>query len=211
LRLELGHSDVTADALMLEAEHLQISLGHREVWIEDPELGEELAPAFTGAGWKVNRHVIMAHKNSGDRRPDTSEVRPVGETEVWPSRAEFLRTYEWCRDDATVAQMHAAYRIWIAAGNGIDLAISRDGRPVSFAMLWRDGDTAQIEDVATLEPYRNQGLSSAVIVKALEQARADGCTLVFLIADEDDWPKLLYAKLGFEPVGTQIYFVKVNS
>jgi GAF domain-containing protein len=46
-----------------------------------------------------------------------------------------------------------------------------------------------------------------VITKAAEQARADGNDLVFLLAEEDDWPKELYAKLGFDVVGRVTWFV----
>ncbi|MEA2447640.1 MAG: hypothetical protein QOK47_1277 [Actinomycetota bacterium] len=211
LRLEENDPAITVDALIAEADRVQERLGHREIWVEDEQLALELEPGFKDAGWKVNRHVIMAHKRPLDRDPDTSEVETVEEKQVWPSRAEFLRTYEWCRDDELVAQMHGAYRIWLSAGNGRDLAIQRDGRPVSFAMLWSQGDTAQIEDVATLEAYRNQGMSRTVIAKALELARADGSDLVFLVADDEDWPKQLYEKLGFDPVGRLYYFVKENS
>ncbi len=212
LRLERD-GGLTAKAIAAEADELMSSpaLGHREVVAEDEAAGERLSEDFRALGWKVDRHVIMAYHSQPDRSSDTSEVHEVDETTVWPSREKFLRTYEWCNDDATASQMHAAYRIWMRTGKGRDLAIERDGAPVSFAMLWSDGVTAQIEDVATLELYRNQGLSRAVIAKALEIAFEEGHETVFLIADEEDWPKLLYRKLGFEEIGCNYYFVKVNS
>ena len=33
------------------------------------------------------------------------------------------------------------------------------------------------------------------------EARRAGAGLVFLLAEEDDWPKALYAKLGFDQIG----------
>jgi hypothetical protein len=39
-----------------------------------------------------------------------------------------------------------------------------------------------------------------VVLAAARAARARGCDLVFLVADEADWPKELYARLGFEPL-----------
>jgi hypothetical protein len=33
---------------------------------------------------------------------------------------------------------------------------------------------------------------------------------VFLIADENDWPKVLYEKMGFETVGRRIQLLKTN-
>ena len=211
LRLEKTTDDLSVDALIEEAERIQSRLGHREIWVEDESVGRELEPDFKARGWKVNRHIVMVHRRPADRVADTAEVKEFDEAKMWPTRAEYLRTYEWCRDDETVAQMHGAYRVWMSACNGRDFGIERDGRPVSFAMLWTDGETAQIEDVATLEAYRNQGLSRSVIGKALEEAQAGGSTLVFLVADSEDWPKELYGKLGFDTVGELYYFVKVNS
>jgi hypothetical protein len=31
--------------------------------------------------------------------------------------------------------------------------------------------------------------------------RAAGCELIFLVAEADDWPRLLYGRLGFVPIG----------
>jgi predicted GNAT family acetyltransferase len=61
---------------------------------------------------------------------------------------------------------------------------------------------AQIEDVNTLEPFRGRGLARQVVSFAAREALAGGADLVWLIADDNDWPKELYAKLGFRPVGT---------
>ena len=71
----------------------------------------------------------------------------------------------------------------------------------------RDG-IGQFEAVMTREPYRNRGLASALVLKSLEQSRADGNELTFLIALENDWPRQLYERLGFETVGLFDDFLK---
>ena len=73
--------------------------------------------------------------------------------------------------------------------------------------LYLDGGTAQIEDVATAERFRKKGLATAVVLTAIEAARAAGAELVFLIADAEDWPKEMYAKLGFEEIGHTYEFM----
>ena len=35
----------------------------------------------------------------------------------------------------------------------------------------------------------------------MAEARGAGHPLVFLVADDEDWPKELYGRLGFEPRG----------
>jgi predicted GNAT family acetyltransferase len=72
---------------------------------------------------------------------------------------------------------------------------------VSWADLYVAQGVGQVEDVATKEEHRGKGYASAVVLRAAEEARAEGADLVFLVADGDDWPKELYGKLGFDTVG----------
>jgi hypothetical protein len=39
------------------------------------------------------------------------------------------------------------------------------------------------------------------VLAATDAAVAGGADLVFIVAADDDWPKDLYAKLGYEAVG----------
>jgi len=84
-----------------------------------------------------------------------------------------------------------------------------DGAPGSACDLYLDGGVAQIENVVTLEEHR--GLGRAVVLAALAEARAAGCDVVFLQAEADDWPKDLYARLGFEPIGHTSVFLRKPS
>jgi predicted GNAT family acetyltransferase len=86
-----------------------------------------------------------------------------------------------------------------------------DGQPASVCELYVLGDVAQVEDVNTIEEFRGRGLGSAVVLAAADAARARGCDVVFLIADDADWPKDLYARLGFDPVGRFWSFVRTPS
>jgi hypothetical protein len=47
-----------------------------------------------------------------------------------------------------------------------------------------------------------------VVGRILREARSAGAETVFLIADDADWPKDLYRKLGFDPVGRFWQFTK---
>jgi ribosomal protein S18 acetylase RimI-like enzyme len=76
-----------------------------------------------------------------------------------------------------------------------------DGEPVSFTNLYLDGDTAQVEAVATLEAHRGRGYAKAVVARAVAEAEAAGATWIFLVADAEDWPQEMYRKLGFDGVG----------
>jgi len=65
-----------------------------------------------------------------------------------------------------------------------------------------------VEDVATLEEHRGQGYASAVVMRAVREAQAAGADLIFLVADDEDWPKELYERLGFEIVGRSYKFIR---
>jgi ribosomal protein S18 acetylase RimI-like enzyme len=212
-RVEHLTAGVTAREVASEVDVVMAprGLAHRNIAMHDRVLGRQLFDGFKDLGWRADRHVVMVHRRVPDRIVETDDVIEAAEEDVWPARAEFLRTYEWCSDEETVDQMHEAYRIWMRVGNGRDFTISQDGSVVSFALLWSRGSTAQIEDVATLPEYRNRGLSRQVVTRAVSEARASGHDLLFLIADENDWPKELYRKLGFDELTTYFYFLKTPS
>ena len=63
----------------------------------------------------------------------------------------------------------------------------------------------------TIEEFRGRGLGSAVVLAAAASARTRGFDVVFLIADDADWPKDLYARLGFDPVSRFWSFVRTPS
>ena len=96
------------------------------------------------------------------------------------------------------------------AGNARHFAVLVEGEVVAAADLFSDGRTAQIEDVATLPEHRRRGYGRAVTERALAEAIAEGHEFVFLVADDDDWPKELYRRLGFEPVGCTYAFTRAS-
>jgi GNAT superfamily N-acetyltransferase len=65
---------------------------------------------------------------------------------------------------------------------------------------------ALIDNVGTLQAQRRRGLARAVVTAAIEHARAEGCDPIVIPADADDWPKDLYARIGFVPLGVQVSF-----
>jgi hypothetical protein len=74
--------------------------------------------------------------------------------------------------------------------------------------LRRRGGVAQIEDVEVLRELRGRGLGRAVAQHALDAGQQAG-DLVFLEALADDWPRELYAKLGFTIVGRRDVYTRL--
>ena len=75
------------------------------------------------------------------------------------------------------------------------------GRVAAMATLRERDRVGQIEDVFALPDVRGRGHGVALLARATAFARDDDHDLVFVVADDDGWPKHLYAKAGFAPIG----------
>jgi predicted GNAT family acetyltransferase len=150
-------------------------------------------------GWKVDRTLAMVHSGSVEQEPlplvaevDSEEMLPFWEEE----------NHKKHPDDEELVKQLTQQNLLVKQKTDCQYFARRlDGRVVSGCQLYSRGGTAQIEAVGTLSEYRNQGLASSVIRRAAWEAFASGHDLVWIMACEDDWPKALYAKLGFSPVG----------
>jgi GNAT superfamily N-acetyltransferase len=211
LRVEAADGASAAD-LAAEADRVQGAAGflHRKLTVDDEPTGERLAPGFDELGWQTQRLVVMAHHRDPDRDPDLGIVEEVGEEELRPARLAAAQKESWSKDPETIRQLLLGKQLKAEATSIRSFAASVDGAPASYCELYADGRTAQIEDVATLADHRGRGLATAVVLRALAEARATGHDLVFLVAFADDWPKELYAKLGFDPIGLFYSFLRVS-
>ena len=209
LLVERLADEVTAEELAAEAERIQGAAGlrHRKLEVRDESAGRRLEPEFRALSWGVNRHVLMALHRGPDREEDTDRVTEVDLDALREPRSEQLRSYEWAEDAEVLAQLHEAKKLFAERIETRFFAVFEDGKPVSWTDLYLAGDTAQIEDVGTLESHRGRGHARAVVLHAANEARRAGADLVFLVADDEDWPKELYRKLGFDELGLVYEFL----
>ncbi len=198
----------TAEELAAEAErlHAEAGHGHRAVEIVNAAEGERLEPGFAELGWETEALLVMVHRRPADRPSDTTLVRDVAEAELQSARERTTRTQPWATDDEVVRQVVGCHYLLDRAVAVRRFGVLAEGQVVSYCELYIEGPTAQIEDVATHLKHRGRGYVRAVVTKALDEARAAGCDLVFLGADPDDWPKELYGRLGFDSVGLDYSF-----
>jgi len=209
--LRVEDIDANANELAALADRIfgASGMSHRKVVADSAEAGERLAPQFESLSWKAGRAVIMVHSGSveEERVPLVAEVAVEEMLPFWeeenreshPESEELVRqlTQQNLLIQGKVDCQYFARRI--------------DGRVVSGCQLFTRGGTAQIETVGTLPEYRNRGLASSVVRRAAWEAFSSGHDLVWLMADEDDWPKSLYAKLGFNPIGRFYGFTRKPS
>ena len=209
LRLESADGASAAD-LAREADAVQGGAGllHRKITVDDAAVAERLAPGFARIGWQTQPLVVMTHRRAPDRTPDLSVVDEVSEKALRPTRLAAARGDSWSKDPETVRQLIIGKQLKAEATSIRWFTARVDGEPASYCELYADGRIAQIEDVTTLPEHRGKGLAGAVVLRALAEARAGGHDLVFLVADADDWPQQLYAKLGFDQVGRFYSFLR---
>ena len=199
-QVHIGAPCSARDALAL-ADAQQAHLGYRHLVVDVPEVAAALSGAV--AAWKkTDREVLMALSSAPARPVDTSRVSELSEEEA----AVLMR--RWLEEELTdagsdvLAQL-AAYqeregRVWHERRLG---ARDPGGVPVALTKLRSDGaGTAWVEDVYTVPEARGQGHARALVTCAVDDARARGHRLTFIVADDRDWPKELYADVGFRPV-----------
>jgi ribosomal protein S18 acetylase RimI-like enzyme len=159
-------------------------------------------------GYRGERHVLMALRRPRDREPEPGLAREASEAELEAVEAATTREAPHGAEPAVVAALTAGRRRLHAAAPGTRYVVGAvDGTHAAHATLYAEGAIAQVEDVATLAAFRGRGLARAVVSLACDLAA--GHPLVFLVADDDDWPKDLYARLGFDPVGLAWAFTRL--
>ncbi len=186
-----GPEELVAEAARLE---------RRLIFVPDPELGDALAPWFKQQGWRIDRHVVMTQLREPERQADLSLVREVSEPDLREARKRVLANEPWATPQV-LEQIFAAKALIGERVRTRFFAAVLDGEVVSYTDLYLDGADAQVEDVGTLPERRNEGHATAVVLAAVAEARRSGAEFVFLVADADDWPKVLYGRLGFDEVG----------
>jgi RimJ/RimL family protein N-acetyltransferase/N-acetylglutamate synthase-like GNAT family acetyltransferase len=186
-----------APELIAEAERLMEDSFHRRVIVERAD--ETVAVGFKAHGWTVTPHLIMAHTRAPDRHVDTRMVREVPFDELIATRRDVTLAERWGNEEISTLLDDAKRLIMRAVPTRFYAAFAEGEIAAYCEVRARDG-VAQLEDVNTLERFRGRGLGRAVVQHALDEARRSN-GLVYLEALADDWPRDLYARLGFDVVG----------
>jgi ribosomal protein S18 acetylase RimI-like enzyme len=210
LLVETVPDGISAAELVAEAERVQGAAGleHRLLFFRDAALGERFAPELVSLGWRCDCHVLMAQSRQPERTHDTRIVSEVAETALREARERQIRSYPWGTPEVARQLLDAKSRIPVEARF---FAVTANGSVASYGDLYIDGQVAQVEDVATLPEHRGRGYASAVVLRAVGEARAAGAKLVFLVADAEDWPKELYRRLGFDEIGANLKLLRTTT
>jgi GNAT superfamily N-acetyltransferase len=209
----VGDGDgLSAAALDAHAERLLGGAGmaHRRIMVE-PAADARVRTGLTGLGYDAGRHVFQAF--AGARAPEPVagvDVVEASVEDVLGATEDYLKTdpdTPYGRDPRTRRHLLEHYRGYGPTGADERRFVVRDagaaGRIVAWARLWvrAGGDEAQVEDVVVLASHRGRGYGRAVVAAATRAALETSPSLVFIVADADDWPKDLYERLGYATAG----------
>jgi ribosomal protein S18 acetylase RimI-like enzyme len=198
LRVERGRPSV--EELVADADEIQGGAGltHRRVQVS-PDLDEQLGPPFRELGWEAEALVIMAQHREPERAVDLSAAEEVDRRDLSGPWTVGMRSDGLSEE---VVRELLAHKELIAESTPTRYFAARaDGAIASYCELYTDESTAQVESVMTLPEHRGKGLARAVVLRAAAAAREAGADFVFLVADREDWPRVLYERLGFDPIG----------
>ncbi len=180
-------------------------LSHRSVDILDAEAGRRLAPDFEARGWEAEPSIAMVLEGEpvpGANPPEVTE-RPL--EDIHDLRRAMIGGVETAPEGTARAALIEQLLEWdrllgVVAGNRWFTA-DHAGAPASACRLYGRGDVGQVEDVGTLASARENGLGRAVTVGAARASLERGDTMTFITALANDWPKLIYDKIGFREIG----------
>jgi ribosomal protein S18 acetylase RimI-like enzyme len=194
--------DVSAEDAIAEADRILGGAGrnHRVLLTFDDGIGEQLKPEFDARGWRTQRHIFMAQLREPEKTADLSVVKEVDQAALRPGRRREILAQSWgypaIAEELLDSKLHLGKRAQTRF-----FGVEADGEIVAWTDLYVAQDVAQVEDVATVREYRGRGYATALVLHAAAEGRRAGADLVFLVADGEDWPKLLYNRLGFDEVG----------
>jgi GNAT superfamily N-acetyltransferase len=188
-----------------------VGLTHRQVSVEEPA-ATRLADALRGMGYGVTHHLYLAHAGP----PPAASPIAVEQVDIGLLAAgydHYLRTDPDAAggEDLEVRGHIVEYhRTYGSAGTATErcFAVVRGGAALAWAKLWTDGPIAQVEDVICLAEHRGHGYGRAVVAAATRAALAEAPELLIIAADDDDWPKDLYGRLGYRPIGRKRLFAR---
>lgn len=197
---------MAAAEVIAAADEALAPFNHRAVAIRGEADGERLAKEFEDVpDWEVETTIYMLWRGETERRT-TSEARETPFAGCEELRRELI--YAGLSEEqgggdreATTEQLLEMDRRF-AAASGDRWFVAPSEEPASACCLLSGDGIGQVEEVGTLAAARGRGLAQAAILAAIDASQEAGHRVTFLSADADDWPRLMYEKLGFETGGT---------
>lgn len=207
-RLIVDTSDADLAALFELAKQ---NLGRHQQYriaVLDEALGEQATSALAAAGYDRDTELILIRETTGCALPEGA-AQPVELAEL--RAAVFRQQLEWGFDEDLAHELTERRTARLRGAEKVLFLAVRtpDEKIVAWADLYLDriSGLAQLEDLVTAVPHREQGHGDTLLATALALAAAAGIPQLFLIADGTDWPHEWYSSRGFTEIGRSYSFL----
>ncbi|HWD73517.1 MAG TPA: GNAT family N-acetyltransferase [Solirubrobacteraceae bacterium] len=215
LILDAGvHPPPTAAEVVARADRWLGNAGpahHRHVVFDDAAAGERVAADLEGAGWERRRTIFMVFAGDANAVGADPRAREISDAEMEALQLAGLREEvpEASVRSGLAERLALTQRVLRAGTPARCFGAGEGGSLQSMCTLFLDDDVdgrrvAMLEEVGTLVDYRRRGLARGAVSAAIAAAVAWDAGLIVVPADADDWPQVMYAGLGFAPVGRQV-------
>ncbi len=206
LNLAVVTAPVSPQVLLRSVDKVAEAAGwtHRRIEIDDVAVADRLRTPLLAAGLTEQRFVTMML----DAVPPTPAAKQSAVVDIG-AQLDLARAVTaeqpWADGDRILDQFAERERrlAGVAGGRAV---IAPPDAPVSRCLLLTDGRLFEIDALVTLEAHRAQGWSRAVVQGAIDHCRALDAEHIVLVADDDDWPKAWYRRLGFREIGHSFAF-----
>jgi GNAT superfamily N-acetyltransferase len=197
------------DHLLERIEELYGGLSHRRVVI-DLDASDALEARLALDGWQLDttlQHLLTGPTPTPPSRTDLT-ISAVQDEADWAelerlTRLDHIEEAAKATRDPWPGELTRAMvghrrlkapemQPWLAWSDGTAVGM--------FSSMPGDNGIGLVEDLFVEAEARGRGIAQALIAHATADARDRGATSVIIGSLPDDWPKLLYARLGFRPV-----------
>ena len=195
--------ELSADELVSIADKALGEFAHRRVGFEVASAGEPIRGDLERLGWKATRFVWMLYAGPAPAETEL-DVEQVHYDTVRHLRLAWLQE-DYPTVDVT-GHLEEARDLDMQRNPHVFAAFERE-RPIGFAQLEPRGAGAEISSVYVDREHRGRGLGTALTRAAI--GAAGEVDDLWIVADDEDRPKELYARLGFQPVWTLLDFLRL--
>lgn len=199
----IERAEMTAAEAIEVADETLAAFQHRTVAIRSEDHGTKLAREIEDVpDWEVETTIYMTWRSEPGRpRGEARETRLAGCEDLRRELILSALSPEVTDREQTAGQLLEMDRRFAAVA-GDRWFVAPPQEPASACCLLSGDGIGQVEEVATLTAARGRGHAQAAIRAAVDASREAGHEVTFLCADAEDWPRLMYEKLGFQPGGT---------
>jgi ribosomal protein S18 acetylase RimI-like enzyme len=206
VRLEGPDPGLDVADLIAAADRLQAELAHRQVEVQAEAAGRRLRPGFEALGWDAERLVWMELAGAAHAPPSAAEIGEVPLARTRPLReAWFLGSGWMATADAARGFMDLEERLAAKTGTRALAAWGPAGELLGYAAFSARHGAAEVEQAYVVPERRGEGIGGALVAAAVAAA---GAERTYIVADDEEDAKRLYARLGFAPVWVQHQFIR---